>query len=298
MSIWAFFVAGLVLSLTPCTWPTIPIMAMIAAKRNKFGVILYIISAGLTYATLGAIAGYTGAFITPYLQSPVILYVSAVFLLVLAFVQFDLVKFPTMDFSDKLCYNSIIGPVILGVFATLVLSPCITPALAVILGYIATTGDIGKGFLFLFVLSLGINLPLLVAGLLGSKFLPKGGTFMQLVKYTIGAIFVVLAIILIFRAPPLQLMAQAHASEVRSVQKVSRISVTVYTATWCPSCHDFIAKEVPKLRAAGASVRIVDVSNGGGPKGLTGVPTIVVAKNGRVLHTYVGYVEAVTILGS
>ena len=300
MNIFSFFLAGVLLSFTPCMWPTIPIVGLIVTKEGKLGALWYVLGAALTYAVIGAIAGYTGAFLQPYLQSPVVLYISAAFLFLLACIQFDIIPFSTIAILGKMSYNTGIGPFFLGIFATLILSPCITPALAVILGYITTTGDIVKGFFFLFVLSLGINFPLLIAGLLGSNLLPKGGEWMNGIKKLIGVVFIGLAFTLVLRTLPegidtfLPNKVKA-VMETKLVAKAELKTVTVYTATWCPSCHDFIRTEVPKLRAAGVQVNMVDVSNGG-PSSITGVPTIIAFKNGKQVATFVGFTDAGTIL--
>ena len=52
----------------------------------------------------------------------------------------------------------------MGVVATLILSPCVTPPLVGILAYISQTGNIVLGASSLFSLGLGMGVPLLLVG--------------------------------------------------------------------------------------------------------------------------------------
>jgi len=95
----------------------------------------------------------------------------------------------------------------MGCLATLIISPCVTPALVGVLGYIGQTGDIFFGGLSLFMLGLGMGLPLLAVGIAGNRLLPKTGAWMQTLEYIFGVIFLGLAIWMLSRVipPPISL---------------------------------------------------------------------------------------------
>ncbi len=77
----AFFLIGIGLSLLPCTWPMIPILASIIvgqgtqATRSR-GLLLsvaYVLGSACVYAVLGVAAGLAGASLTVWLQNPWVL---------------------------------------------------------------------------------------------------------------------------------------------------------------------------------------------------------------------------------
>jgi thiol:disulfide interchange protein DsbD len=91
----------------------------------------------------------------------------------------------------------------LGFTSALIVGPCVTPPLAGALLYISQTGDMTRGAAALFMLGLGIGLPLIVYGTIGAKALPKSGPWLVRVKQAFGVVFLGVAIAMVSRiAPP------------------------------------------------------------------------------------------------
>jgi thioredoxin:protein disulfide reductase len=94
-----FFVAGLLLSFTPCVLPMIPILSSIIVgsqakqaqprKLHAFGLsVAYVLGMALSYTLAGVAAGLSGSLISQSLQSPWILALTALVFVALAFSMF------------------------------------------------------------------------------------------------------------------------------------------------------------------------------------------------------------------
>ena len=90
-----------------------------------------------------------------------------------------------------------IGAGILGALSGLLVGPCMTAPLAGALLYIAQSGNAVQGGLVLFVMGLGIGVPLLLLVTVGSRFLPKPGAWMNLMKGLFGFLFLGTALLLV-----------------------------------------------------------------------------------------------------
>lgn len=90
----------------------------------------------------------------------------------------------------------------MGCISSLIVSPCLSPALVGVLAYIAHTGNIGLGALALLSLGIGMGLPLLVVGASAIRFLPKTGAWMQTVEHLVGIMMLAVAIWLLSRVIP------------------------------------------------------------------------------------------------
>ena len=91
------------------------------------------------------------------------------------------------------------GAAMLGFTSALIMGPCVTAPLVGALLYIAGTGDILLGAGALFALGLGQGIPLLIAGTLGARVLPRAGGWMDGVKRVFGFVFLGMAIWLVGR---------------------------------------------------------------------------------------------------
>ena len=106
------------------------------------------------------------------------------------------------NISNKQKSGSYLGVAIMGVLATLIVSPCVTPPLVGALGYISTTGNSLLGGLALFTLGLGMGVPLLIIGTAGGKLLPTSGMWMNAVKSFFGVLLLGVAIWMLSRILP------------------------------------------------------------------------------------------------
>ena len=212
-----FFGFGLLLSLTPCVFPMIPILSSIivgASQKEKMtaskGFILslvYVLSMSAAYTIAGVIAGVFGANLQVALQNPYVLVVFALIFVALAFSMFGYfeIRLPqaiqtklnkTTDGKEK---QGIAGIAIMGFLSALIVGPCVAPPLAGALVYIGQTGDAVLGGMALFVMSLGMGVPLLLIGLGAGRFMPKPGGWMEGITRIFGIIMIAVAIWLLDR---------------------------------------------------------------------------------------------------
>jgi thioredoxin:protein disulfide reductase len=207
----AFFVLGLALAFTPCVLPMLPILSSIVfgtqgskpIKKSRAAVLAaaYILGMALMYALAGVLMAALGSGAQQALQNPVVLIAFAVLLLVLAGSLFGFygLSLPQSWHShiDRIAGRqkggSITGAFILGGVSTLVASPCITAPLAGVLGFIAHTGSMSLGGGLLFVMALGMGLPLFFIAVEARMLIPTTGKWMIGLQRVLGIMLIVLA---------------------------------------------------------------------------------------------------------
>ncbi|HBQ23847.1 MAG TPA: protein-disulfide reductase, partial [Gammaproteobacteria bacterium] len=210
----SFFGFGLLLSLTPCVFPMIPILSGIivghkgevTTRKALVMSIVFVLAMSVTYSIAGVLAGYFGENLQVLFQTPWILVVFALIFVALAFSMFGYyeIQLPTglqnkiAKISNKQEGGHLIGVAIMGFLSALIVGPCVAPPLAGALIYIGQTGDAMLGGLSLFVMSLGMGAPLLAIGAGVSK-LPKAGGWMDNIKYVFGILMLAVAIWLLDR---------------------------------------------------------------------------------------------------
>ena len=208
-----FFGLGLLLALTPCVFPMIPILSGIIAGQGKevtktTGFLLalaYVLGMAITYALVGVAAALSGTLLSNALQNPWALGIGAGIFVALAFSMFgffelQLPSFIQSKFSDasnKMKGGNFIGVFVMGVLSAVIVGPCVAPPLAAALAFIAQTGDTTLGGVALFVLALGMGVPLLLVGVSAGALLPRAGGWMNAVKYFFGVMMLAIAIYLI-----------------------------------------------------------------------------------------------------
>jgi len=187
-----FFIAGLGLSLTPCVFPMIPILSgIIAGQGHKvtrgraFALSLaYVLGMAITYAAAGVAAGMTGTLLSVALQNPWVLSAFALVFVALSFSMFGFyeLQLPT-SLQSKLSEGSGhlqggrgIGVFLMGALSALIVGPCVAAPLAGALLYIGQTGNALLGGTALFVMALGMGVPLLIVGLSAGTLLYIGQT--------------------------------------------------------------------------------------------------------------------------
>ena len=205
VSLILIFLAGVGLSFTPCVYPMIPITVAVIGGQTSgeqttarkplkafFLSLIYVLGISIVYSALGVTAASTGALFGTALQSPwVIGFVVAVFV-GLAMSMFGVYYLRVPSFiSDRMgtgTRKGIIGVFVMGLVSGIVASPCIGPALASLLVYIASTGNKFLGFWMLFVFAWGIGVLLIVLGTFSGaiKAIPKSGAWMEIVERIFG----------------------------------------------------------------------------------------------------------------
>lgn len=211
----AFLGFGLLLALTPCVFPMIPILAGMLTRSGEAltwrrSLVLtgsYVLAMAGAYGLIGAVAGWSGANLQAALQTPLALGVMAAIFVALALSMFGLFDLALpAGFSARLAGRggggSISGAAVLGFGSALIVGPCVTPPLAGAMLYAATTGDAATGAAALFMLGLGMGLPLMLVGLFGASLLPRGGVWLEQAKKGFGVVFLAVAILLAGRLLP------------------------------------------------------------------------------------------------
>lgn len=198
----SFFGFGLALSLTPCVFPMIPILSGIIVKHGKEitrprAAILssvYVLGMALTYSLAGVGAGLSGSMISSSMQNPWVLGAFAAMFVVLSLSMFGLFEL-TMPHWLQNRFSSAAGSTrsgsmggiaLMGALSALIVGPCIAPPLAGALLYIAKTSDATLGGAALFVMALGMGVPLMLVGVFSREILPKAGAWMNVVTKGFG----------------------------------------------------------------------------------------------------------------
>ena len=207
----AFFVLGLALAFTPCVLPMLPILSSVifgvqdgkAISKGRASVLAlaYVMGMALMYALAGVLMAALGGSVQRVLQSPLALAAFAVLLLILSGSLFGLydLRLPQSwhQHIDRLAGRqkggSVFGAFALGGISTLVASPCITAPLAGVLTFVAQTGSISLGASLLFVMALGMGLPLLLIAVEARILIPSTGIWMVWLQRTLGVLLVATA---------------------------------------------------------------------------------------------------------
>ncbi|WP_299797261.1 protein-disulfide reductase DsbD [uncultured Shewanella sp.] len=213
-----FFGLGIGLALTPCVFPMYPILSgIIVGQGEKLSTakafslsMVYVQGMAITYSLLGLVVASAGMKYQAALQHPAVLIILAILFFVLSLSMFGLyeLRLPSSwqekmnSFSNNQKGGNVAGVFIMGIISGLVASPCTTAPLSGALVYVAQTGDLLQGFLALYVLSMGMGLPLLIIGTSGGKLLPKAGSWMDVIKTVFGFLLIAVSIVMIGRIWP------------------------------------------------------------------------------------------------
>ncbi|OAM53248.1 thiol:disulfide interchange protein [Methylovorus sp. MM2] len=212
-----FFGFGLLLSLSPCVLPMIPILSGIiigdkrshhqqTSKLHTFNLSLaYTLGMAVTYTLAGIAAGLSGKLLSNTLQTPWALGGMALLFVLLSLSMFGFyeLKLPqsienrVLNVASRFKGGRFIGVFIMGIFSALVVSPCVVAPLAGILLYISQTHNVILGGIALFTLSLGMGVPLLLIGASAGSLLPKAGAWMESMRQFFGVVMLAVAIWLI-----------------------------------------------------------------------------------------------------
>lgn len=212
-----FFGLGILLAFTPCSLPMIPILTSLIVRNSKglkawMIALVFVCSMAMVYAVLGLIASSAGLNFQRWLQQPSTLIAFSLLFVVFAlnlFGAFEL-KLPQaivnkLDHAQAMQQGgSLAGAAVMGAISALLVGPCMTAPLAGALLFISQTQSQWHGALLLFTLGFGMGTPLLIASILGSKFLPKVGMWMNQIKVIFA--FIMLALALYFVRPLLSEM--------------------------------------------------------------------------------------------
>jgi thiol:disulfide interchange protein DsbD len=206
----AFLGAGMLLALTPCVLPMIPIISGIIVgeghqltRMRSFALSLaYVLGMAIMYAAAGVAAGLSGTLLSSALQNPGVLGAFALIFVVLAMSMFGFyeLQLPAAlqsrlaDASNRVGGGKLGGVFAMGALSAIIVGPCVAAPLAGALLYIGKTRDVVLGGSALFAMALGMGVPLLLVGLSAGTLLPKAGAWMNAVKKFFGVMLLGLAI--------------------------------------------------------------------------------------------------------
>jgi len=190
---------GLLLAMTPCVFPMIPIISGVIVSQGEgittkkaFALsVVYVLAMAVAYTIAGVLAGLFGANLQAALQMPWVIYSFSFVFVALAFSMFGFyeLKLPdalVLKVSSGNSRSGYIGVAIMGFLSALIVGPCVAAPLAGALVYIGQTGDALLGGMALFSMSIGMGLPLIVVGVSAGKFMPKPGAWMSMVSAIFG----------------------------------------------------------------------------------------------------------------
>jgi thiol:disulfide interchange protein DsbD len=212
-----FFVLGLTLAFTPCVFPMFPILSSLIAGQQGLSTkraftlsFVYVQGMAITYALLGLLVASLGGQVQGYIQHPAVLISFSILFVVLAMSMFGFYEFKLPEswmtrltqLSNNQKSGNYFGVFSMGILSGLIASPCTTAPLSAALLYVAQSGDYFVGGITLYVLSLGMGIPLLLLGTSGGKLLPKAGAWMEQVKTLFGFVMLVVPLILLERIIP------------------------------------------------------------------------------------------------
>lgn len=214
-----FFGVGLALALTPCVFPMIPILSSIivsqggtmTAARGFMLSLVYVLAMASAYAMAGVLAGLFGGNLQAALQNPWAIGSFALIFIALAFSMFGFYEIGLpASLQTRLSRASdeagqkggFVGVAVMGFLSALIVGPCVAPGLAAALIYIGQTGDAALGAAALFVMSLGMGVPLLLIGLGAGRFMPRPGGWMTTVTQVFGVLTIGIAIWMLSRILP------------------------------------------------------------------------------------------------
>ena len=279
-----FLLLGVALAFTPCVLPMLPILSSIVLGkqgdlpigkvRSAYLALAYILGMALLYALAGILTAALGSGVQRVLQSPIALVVFSGLLLFLAgslFGFYDL-RMPQAwqnkvdQMAGRQKGGSLFGAFALGAISTLVASPCITAPLASVLGFVAQTGSMMLGGALLFVMALGMGLPLLLIALGARSVIPSAGAWMVWLQRALGVMLVLLAIWIVWPAfsmlrggtdpqnssrlekrisPNLVFQVVRSPEELQSIlqkaQENKKLVLLDFYADWCISCKEMEA---------------------------------------------------------
>ncbi|MDO9236849.1 MAG: protein-disulfide reductase DsbD [Aquabacterium sp.] len=269
-----FALAGLLLSLTPCVLPMVPILSSIivgqkgvVSRGRGFALALsYSQGMALVYTGLGVAAGLLGEGLAAYLQHPWVVLVFAALMVLLALSMFGLyeLQLPATVQSwlgagaNQLPGGKFISVFAMGVVSALVVSPCVSAPLAGALLYISQTHNVWLGGAALYAMAWGMSAPLLLVGLSAGSLLPRAGSWMTAVKALFGVLMLGMAVWVARPAWPYLQSLVGHAPAVSAhqsalpferVRSVAELDAAVakavsqgkpvmldFYADWCAAC--------------------------------------------------------------
>ena len=209
-----FFIVGLLLALTPCILPMIPILSSILlqqagkqegglSKKTSFTIsLVYVVAMAASYAVIGIVAGLLHFDLQANLNNPWVIIPVALIFVALAlslFGYFEIglpqsLQTKLTGISNNAQGKGLVGTAIMGAISALIVGACTAPVISGAILFISMTGNATLGGLALFVMGLGAGVPLLLVGLGANNLVPKPGGWMENVSKFFGFLMLIMAL--------------------------------------------------------------------------------------------------------
>ena len=259
----SFLGFGLLLALTPCMLPMVPILSgIIVGEGRDLGKLralllslAYVLGMALAYALAGVAAAWSGTMLASALQNPWVLGAFALIFVALALSMFGVYELqlpgflhhPLSSAHGRLAGGKLASVAGMGVLSAIIVSPCVAAPLAGALLYISQTRDVALGGAALFTMALGMGMPLLVVGVSEGALLPKSGPWMARVKHVFGVLLLAVAVWIVW--PVLRpsggntdfVRIQSIAELEQKLQSPGKPVMLDFYADWCVSCKEMEA---------------------------------------------------------
>jgi len=204
LTLFAIFILGLALNLTPCVYPLIPITIgyfgqQSGSSRGRRVALssLYVLGIAITYSVLGVFSALSGKLFGAWLQHPGVLIFFAALMLIMATSMFGLFELRVPQFISNRSggQSGLAGALTMGLVIGIVAAPCVGPFVISLIALVSSLQSPFLGFLMFFVLALGLGLPYLFLGIFSSSAssLPRSGMWMVQVKRAMGFILIAMA---------------------------------------------------------------------------------------------------------
>jgi thiol:disulfide interchange protein DsbD len=271
-----FFLLGIGLAFTPCMLPMLPILSSVvfgtskhqalSRGRTSLLALAYILGMALAFSIAGMLTAAFGAGVSVYLQNPLVVIAFGILMMVLAgsLLGFYELQLP-QTWQDQVQIwmgrqqgGNLFGVFMLGALSSLIASPCVTAPLAGVLTFIAQSGQVILGGLILFVMALGMGLPLMLFAIGAKRLVPKAGSWMVRVQRVLGVILIGFAVWMIYPAlngllgtKAQQSVKQIGGLDYHVIRSQKELTVVLqksieqhqpmfmtYYADWCVSCKE------------------------------------------------------------
>ena len=207
--LWLAFLAtyglGILTSLTPCVYPLIPITVSIFGANESAGrlrsfllSVTYVLGIAVMFSILGVVAAQTGSVFGQVMTNPYVIGPICAILIALALSMFGVFElrlpYAMQNKLNRVGGTGFIGAFAMGTVAGIIAAPCTGPALAFMLTYVATTGDVVLGFSLMLTYALGIGLLFILIGTFSSIILPRSGGWMYILENVFGILVITVAL--------------------------------------------------------------------------------------------------------
>jgi thiol:disulfide interchange protein DsbD len=211
--IFASFIAGILASFTPCIYPMLPITVGIITSQktgsmlsNFFLSLSYGLGIATVYALLGYVSVTSNLMFGQWLANRWFIGAMIALFLYLAGSLFDFYEMYTPSFltprtTTTKTRGSFTYSFALGLLTGAAASPCLTPALALLLGFAAKQANPLAGIAVLFAFAMGLSTLLIILGTFSGSIalLPRAGSWMNDIKKIFG--FLLLGVCVYYAQP-------------------------------------------------------------------------------------------------